>query len=141
MATQYNGGLVAGQILTAATMNSIGATWETWTPTYSASSGTLTTVTTNLARYMRIQKTVTAQIVFTITNIGTASGRPFFTLPITATTVPQLPMGPYRESANTGFIGVVSWENTTTAVLQRYDNAVHLVANNVYTATFTYEAA
>ena len=141
MATQYNGGLISGQILTAATMNSIGATWETWSPTYTASSGSFTTVTTNLARYMRIQKMVTAQIMFTITTIGTASGRPFFTLPITATSIFQIPLGPYRETATTGLIGVVSWENTTTAVLQRYDNNTHLTASNVYAATFTYEAA
>jgi hypothetical protein len=90
---------------------------------------------------MRIQKMVTCQLVFTITTIGTGSGRPFATLPITATTVPQLPMGPYRETANTGFIGVVSWENTGAVVFQRYDNATHLAAGNVYAATFTYEAA
>jgi hypothetical protein len=35
MATQYTAGLSAGQILTAATMNSIGAAWEAYTPTLS----------------------------------------------------------------------------------------------------------
>ena len=115
--------------------------WQAWTPTVTASSGTLTTVTINLARYTQIQKTVTAQFVFTITTIGTGSGRPFLTLPVTATSIPQTPLGSYRETANTGFVGVVSWENTGAAVLQRYDNATHLSAGNVYAGTFTYEAA
>ena len=32
MATQWTAGTTAGQILTAATLNTIGAAWETWTP-------------------------------------------------------------------------------------------------------------
>jgi len=38
MATQYTAGLTAGQVLTAATMNQIGAAWETWTPALTASN-------------------------------------------------------------------------------------------------------
>jgi len=38
MATQYTAGLSSGQILTAATMNSIGAVWESYTPTWTGST-------------------------------------------------------------------------------------------------------
>jgi len=38
MATQYTAGLSAGQVLTAATMNSIGAAWESYTPTWTGST-------------------------------------------------------------------------------------------------------
>ena len=37
MATQYTAGLSAGEVLTAATMNSIGAVWESYTPTWTGS--------------------------------------------------------------------------------------------------------
>ena len=74
MATQYNGGLVSGQVLTAATMNSIGAVWETYTPTVTASSGTITTGSLTLARYARVQKLVFVYNQYTITTAGTANG-------------------------------------------------------------------
>lgn len=87
MATQYTAGLSAGQILTAATMNSIGAAWETWTPTWTGS-------TTNPAigngfiggTYCRIQKTVIADgyvIAGTTTTYGSGTYRlsiPFGTM-------------------------------------------------------------
>lgn len=34
MATQWTAGTTSGQVLTAATLNTIGAAWETWTPTF-----------------------------------------------------------------------------------------------------------
>lgn len=60
MATQYTAGLSAGQILTAATMNQIGAATETFTPTIMGNvSGTVGigngTLTGN---YFRFQKFV-----------------------------------------------------------------------------------
>lgn len=115
--------------------------WQDWTPTVTSSSGTLTTVTVNKARYTQFQKTVTAIIDFTITTIGTGSGVPKFTLPVTSITTNALVMGSYRETAVGGLIGVITWDTTTRAVLQRYDNASHLAANNRYEGTFTYEAA
>ena len=141
MATQYTAGLSTGQVLTAATMNSIGATWETWTPTVTSAAGTLTTVTVHLARYGRINKLVYAEIDFSITSIGTGSGIPIFTLPITATSTNFLAVGQYRETYNTGLSGIADLESTTTGALRRYDNAAHLAANNRYGASFFYEAA
>ena len=141
MATQYTGGLSTGQVLTAATMNSIGAAWETWTPTVTASSGSFTTVTVNLARYGRIGKLVYGQIIFTITTIGTASGNPIFTLPITGTTAQFLAIGSVREIGTTGFTGIVSQESTTTAAMRRYDNSAFIAAGNKFAGSFFYEAA
>jgi hypothetical protein len=141
MATQYTGGQVTGQVLTAATMNSIGATWETWTPTYSASAGVMFVVTTNKARYGRIGKLVYGQIDFTITSIGTASGVPIFTAPITSTSGNSMPYGPWRETAINCLIGVACFETTTTSAIRRYDNESHLTNGARYEASFTYEAA
>jgi hypothetical protein len=89
MATQYTAGLTSGQVLTAATMNSIGAAWETYTPTFTSASspqpalgnGTLT------GRYCRINKLIVVQINFlagSTTTFGTA--KLLFSLPFTNTT-------------------------------------------------------
>jgi hypothetical protein len=61
MATQYTAGLVAGEILTAATMNSIGASWVAYTPTLSGwtqGNGTFTTA------YQQINKLIVYRGVF-----------------------------------------------------------------------------
>jgi hypothetical protein len=141
MATQYTGGLTTGQVLTAATMNSIGATWETWTPTVTPASGVFYVLTVNLARYGRIGKLVYGQIDFSLTSIGTGSGIAIFTLPVTATSTNFIAVGSYRETQNTGLSGIVDLESTTTGGLRRYDNASHLSANNRYGGFFVYEAA
>jgi hypothetical protein len=141
MATQYTGGLVTGEVLTAATMNTIGAAWETWTPTFTATAGAFTLVTVNSARYGRIGKLVYGQIIFTITTIGTASVNPIFTLPITATNQQFIAIGQVREIQNTGLTGIVSQESTTTAAMRRYDNAAFIAAGNKFAGSFVYEAA
>jgi hypothetical protein len=141
MATQYTGGLTTGQVLTAATMNSIGATWETWTPTITAQTGSFTTVTVDSARYGRINKLVYCQLVFTITAVGTGVGVPIFTLPVTGTTAFFLAMGSYREIANTGVIGIVSQESTTTGAMRQYNNAASIAAGAKFASSFFYEAA
>jgi len=73
MATQYTAGLAAGQVLTAATMNQIGAAWETYTPTVRGGATTLTG-TVLYARWARIQKTVWVQVAFQSTGAGAANG-------------------------------------------------------------------
>jgi hypothetical protein len=141
MATQYTAGLTTGQVLTAATMNSIGAAWETWTPTFTPSSGTFTTITTSYARYGRIQNVVFGSVDMTITNIGTGTGVLVFTLPVTAKYTFQ-PCGVFRELAVNGYTGIVTTNDTTSnGSLRQYDNANYLAANKRFVFTFTYEAA
>lgn len=81
MATQYTAGLTTGQVLTAATMNQIGAVWETWTPAVTQTAAV--TSTTNFARYARIQKIVVAMFSVTITGAGTAGQSLGISFPIT----------------------------------------------------------
>jgi hypothetical protein len=139
MATQYTAGLTTGQVLTAATMNEIGAAWETWTPTYSATVGAFTTITTNLARYARIQKIVVARIDATITAIGTAGGNMQFTIPITAKDARAI--GVIREINAVGWMGSIDLVNTTTGQLVFYANQNTSVNTYRYTGTIVYEAA
>lgn len=88
MATQYTAGLTSGQVLTAATMNSIGAVWETYTPALTASTTnpTLGTGSTASGRYGRINKTVFGQLTIQFGTAGTNAGSGFYfvSLPIAA---------------------------------------------------------
>jgi len=68
MATQWTAGTVSGQILTATTMNTIGAAWETFTPT--SVQGVAFGKTVNYAKYCQIQKTVFVQVQITATGAG-----------------------------------------------------------------------
>jgi hypothetical protein len=98
----------------------------TWTPTYAAQSGTLTTVTTSQATYTKIGRQVTASIRLTITNVGTASGALYFSVPFTSAS---------------GSIGVGREQNVTGVILQGIlDSGAGLLAvldyaNNPQTAT------
>jgi len=87
MATQWTAGTTSGQVLTAATLNTIGATWESWTPVWTGSTtnpaignGTIT------GTYARINKTVIgsmAIVVGSTTSFGTGTYRislPFGTM-------------------------------------------------------------
>ena len=87
MATQYTAGLTSGQVLTAATMNSIGAAWESYTPT--VTQGVALTKTIDYANYCRIQRFVVVHVTLTITSAGTASSTLGCSLPISAANADQ----------------------------------------------------
>ena len=88
MATQWTAGTTSGQVLTSATLNTIGAVWETWTPFLSGSTTdpNLGSTGSSVGRYTRINKLVIAQTNFTFNGAGINAGAGFYksTLPFTA---------------------------------------------------------
>lgn len=146
MATQYTAGLTAGQILTAATLNTIGAAWETYTPTVTAASGAITTFGARNGKYSRINKLVVVMFDFTITNNGTGGTWLNVSKPITS--VGTLGggtglIGMASETAVFGYLGVVR-DNSTTSVLVLGAGGApgYIGGNNARVAGFfTYEAA
>ena len=106
MATQYTGGTVAGQILTASTMNSIGAAWETYTPVFKT-GGTTKTATVTYARYSLIQKLLTVQVELSCTEVGTASSILTVSLPTAFTYV--------RTTGTTSVVGTFAILDSGTA--------------------------
>ena len=80
MATQYTGGQVAGGVLTAATMNSIGAAWVDYTPTLT--QGVTVTKTIQSAKYCQIQKLVIVNVALNVTSAGTNNVGIYVGLPI-----------------------------------------------------------
>lgn len=101
----------------------------TWTPTFTATAGTLTTITITSANYVTIGSQVTCIVDFTETNIGTASGFILFTLPFTSASPPLIQPGCAYEQAVTGTMFAVSFNSSTTVALTRYDNATSVVVN------------
>jgi hypothetical protein len=143
MATQYTAGLTAGQVLTAATMNSIGAAWETWTPTFSSTGGTLGGGTLRMAKYCRINKICFFQVSFYITSPGTGSGFLKITFPFTAKshTNYDFSIGTGRENEQTGVTLNCVQQNTTNMYVTTYTNGG--VIANAYGITVSgfYEVA
>ena len=81
MATQWTAGTTSGHVLTAATLNTIGAEWVDYTPTLGAwtvGNGTY------YARYAQVNKIVHFEMQFVVgSTSNTAALGPIFSLPIT----------------------------------------------------------
>ena len=109
----------------------------TYTPTVTASTGTLTTVTAT-GNYTKIGRQVTANMSITLTNIGTASGALYVTLPFTAGLFTSIGAG--REDQTTGFELQVRIQSSlpTLAIILTYANLTAIGTGNVVFATITY---
>jgi hypothetical protein len=119
--------------------------WTSWTPTVTADSGTFTTTSVPLAKYIRIGKTCIAKFQVNLTSIGTAAGNVNVTLPFNATADgSDLCTGTFRENNITGKMGQVrihGSSNPAIFICISYDNQ-SLIANGArYAGTFVYEVA
>lgn len=142
MATQYTAGLSSGQVLTAATMNSIGAAWESWTPALTASTTNPTLGSGSFAggKYTRINKLVIA--TFTIrfgTSPNAGSGTYRVSVPVTAASTQlyyqnELGQVLIRDDSTQVQYQATSYLNTTTtlelAYSATYGGALVNVAHN-----------
>lgn len=151
MATQYTAGLTSGQILTAATMNQIGATPETFTPTIvgngggsvSIGNGTLT------GKYFRFQKFVVVTYILSwgSTTITTCSGLWLWSVPIGNATRGNA-FGRITDAGAT-YYRVTGLDGSNKMVLQATDtgsevqNTVPMTwaTNDYLTCTFVYETS
>lgn len=149
MATQYTAGLTSGQVLTAATMNSIGAAWVDYTPTLT--QNVTVTKTINYARYCQIQKTIFVQGQLTITGAGTAANEVVVGLPITASSFTSRIIGPayiYDQSAFVMY-NLSAYMASSTTVKFFYQNGtgwgfqpnIALANTDQISFSFCYEAA
>jgi hypothetical protein len=84
MATQWTAGTTSGQVLTAATLNTIGAAWVDYTPTLT--QGVTVTKTVVQARYCQFQKTIIGQMLLNPTAGGTVGSQLLMGLPFAART-------------------------------------------------------
>jgi len=149
MATQWTAGTVSGQVLTAATLNTIGAAWVDYTPTLV--QGATITKTISNARYCQIQKTVFVQVYMIATSAGTAANILYIGLPLNARTgnssttgIAQL----YDASTNTIYVASAYLDNAARcAFLYQTGNpfgvspAITIASGDQLQMNLTYEVA
>ena len=111
----------------------------TWTGTFTASVGTLTTVTSSSANYTKIGRRVSIDIDFTLTNVGTASGVLSLTLPFTRSSANDT-CGAFREISTTGSIGSIYGDpsDLTKVSLSFYNNTSVIVNGYRFNGTYSY---
>ena len=143
MATQWTAGTTSGQVLTAATLNTIGAAWETYTPALTASTTnpTLGTGSSATGRYGQVNKIVCGQgqINFGTAGVSAGSGFYYVSLPITAQSSGKV-IGQfqfYDSSAFAVYVGTLI-SDTTTRSLMYYNNPASVASN---TTPFTWAAS
>ena len=145
MATQWTAGTTSGQVLTAATLNTIGAAWETYTPTVASQSGTITSFTARAGKYTRINKLVIVLFDFTINVNGTGGTYITVSKPITGTTpwAGTGQIGNCNEINISGNVAVVRENTTTSVLLLGFGASPGYIGQNgaKITGYFTYEAA
>ena len=112
MATQYTAGLTTGQVLTAATMNSIGAAYETYTPTW---SGLTVGNGTQAFYYGRINKLVYGYGTLTLGSTSSVTGPVTFTLPVTARSTVVWGNTRLTDAGNADYQGLCGDSSTTAA--------------------------
>jgi hypothetical protein len=149
MATQWTAGTTSGQVLTAATLNTIGAEWETYTPTVKAGATTLTG-TVNTARYCQIQKTVIVQVLFTASNTGAVNGIISVSYPVGLVpgALANRPIGSFfvQDSGTAFYVGIAVATNPAQGLAYGSNNnmganspALTIVANDIIGVELTYE--
>ena len=141
-----------GQVLTADSTAATGLKWATasggfpawtsYTPTVTASSGSITTYSA-AGWYSQSGKTVVAQARVTITTVGTAAGTMVVTLPITAATGTSKEwIGAALEgqtTGNSGWISVLS--GATAGNIRSYNFGTFFGSGNQIIFTVVYEVA
>ena len=151
MATQWTAGTTSGQVLTAATLNTIGATSETFTPTIVGNtSGSVTIGNGTLTgTYIRLQKLVVATYVLTwgSTTTTTAVGLWLFSVPI-GNALRGNGAGRILDACST-YYRVTGLASSNKMILQATDTGSEVqnntpmvwATNDFLTATFIYETS
>jgi hypothetical protein len=113
--------------------------WTSYTPIVTANTGTYTNASAS-ARYSVINKVCFLNFEILITTIGTGT-LPKLTLPFpSANTIRSI--GHAREVAVAGLTGVAQIDpNSTTLILNRYDNAAWYANGYRYAGSVAYEIA
>jgi hypothetical protein len=148
MATQWTAGTTSGSVLTAATLNTIGAVTVDYTPTLT--QGVTVTKTVVQARYFQFQKFVVGQVLLNVTSAGTAGSVVAVGLPISARATNSMTAFGYIYDANTNVMyNVTGYAATGTTLNFFYQTgnafgvspAVTLATSDQISLNFSYEIA
>ena len=155
MATQWTAGTTSGQVLTAATLNTIGAASEAYTPAWT-STGTAPAIGngTLIGRYFRINKLVIASVTWTAgstTTFGTGNYR--ISLPIASNSANfTYGFGSYNDASTFNNYILSAGQITSTTVQMSWNvggingvwgqsTPIAMANGDSMQATFIYEAA
>jgi hypothetical protein len=151
MATQWTAGTTSGQVLTAATLNTIGATSETFTPTIVGNtSGSVTIGNGTLTgTYIRLQKLVVVNYTLSwgSTTSSTTVGLWLFSVPV-GNALRGNAFGRITDAGAT-YYRVTGLASSNKMVLQATDTGNEVqnntpmvwATNDFLTATFIYETS
>ena len=151
MATQWTAGTTSGQVLTAATLNTIGATSETFTPTIVGNGGGSVTIGngTLTGTYIRLQKLVIVNYTLSwgSTTTTTAVGLWLFSVPV-GNALRGNAVGRITDAGAT-YYRVTGLATSNKMILQATDTGSEVqnntpmtwATNDFLTATFIYETS
>ena len=151
MATQWTAGTTSGQVLTAATLNTIGAASETFTPTIVGNGGGSVTIGNGVltGTYIQLQKLVVATYILSwgSTTTTTAVGLWLFSVPV-GNALRGNAVGRITD-AGTTYYRVVGAASSNKMILQATDTGNEVqnntpmtwATNDFMSATFIYETS
>jgi hypothetical protein len=147
MATQWTAGTTSGQVLTAATLNTIGAAWVDYTPTLT--QGVTVTKTVAQARYCQFQKTIIGQVLLNVTSAGTAATAVAIGLPFAVRTGTPMVGSGYIYDASTNVMYNCTFSGNASIINGFYQTgfnfgvspAITLATSDQLSIQFSYEVA
>jgi hypothetical protein len=116
------GTFVAGQVLTAAELNTGGA-WQGYTPTFTQSVAI--TKTTDFARFTQLGKWVQGSLKLTASSAGTANNKILVGLPVAA-------------SANNHILGMCYWKDASNPLPFRFRETLFAIYESSTTMGFSF---
>lgn len=140
MATQWTANVTAGQVLTAAKLQEIGAAWETYTPALTASTTNPNLGSTGSAsgKWARLQKIIIGHGQFIFGGVGVTAGSGFYyySLP-TAAIAAGMPAGSVIAIDVSSFASVQNTSQVdTTTRLVGYGTGGAGLAGTIQATTF-----
>jgi hypothetical protein len=114
------------------------AQWVSWTPTVTATSGTITTASATNCKFSRRGKVIMVKGTVTITTNGTGAGALQISTPVTAATNGGTITA--RETTINGFVSAGQIDGSQM-ILVRYDNTYPAANGTVFAFSGIYEAA
>jgi hypothetical protein len=134
-------------VLTAATLNTIGAAWVDYTPTLT--QGVTVTKTVVQARYCQFQKTIIGQVVLNPTSLGTAATLVAIGLPFAVRTGNPLVGSGYIYDASTNVMYNLTFTGSGAGVSGYYQTGnqwgnspnIALASGDQIAINFSYELA
>jgi hypothetical protein len=124
---------VAGDVLTAAELNSIGEAWTSYTPVIKGGATTVT-ATIQYAKYAQVNKVVWVRVNATVTSAGAVNGAISITLPTTLASTQfsanAIAGGFFIRDSGTAFYSGVAIINDATTVLGISYNSGDFMGNS-----------